>query len=165
VQQDPAGEGVNWYAYAANNPVVEIDPDGLRVTDPKCQKAILDAEKAGKKIETEIDKMKRFLDGLTPLCKYTRGKTPHQQWKGHAGEIEQARTRLRDALRRIALHCKGKDRSEHAGRIGKAGSWLDVPTPGFNMSPFGLPFMPMPFPSPMPAPAPGACPLPMPLPA
>ena len=29
VQQDPVGDGVNWYAYAGNNPLVGIDPEGL----------------------------------------------------------------------------------------------------------------------------------------
>jgi len=29
VQQDPIGDGINWYAYAGNNPVVWIDPEGL----------------------------------------------------------------------------------------------------------------------------------------
>jgi RHS repeat-associated protein len=29
VQQDPIGDGVNWYAYVANNPVVGVDPHGL----------------------------------------------------------------------------------------------------------------------------------------
>jgi RHS repeat-associated protein len=29
VQQDPVGEGMNWYAYARNNPVVGVDPGGL----------------------------------------------------------------------------------------------------------------------------------------
>jgi hypothetical protein len=29
IQQDPLGDGVNWYAYAGNNPVVWADPSGL----------------------------------------------------------------------------------------------------------------------------------------
>ena len=29
MQQDPIGEGVNWYAYAGNNPVRWVDPEGL----------------------------------------------------------------------------------------------------------------------------------------
>ena len=29
IQQDPAGEGVNWYAYVDDNPVTGIDPEGL----------------------------------------------------------------------------------------------------------------------------------------
>jgi RHS repeat-associated protein len=30
IQQDPAGDGMNWYAYVENSPVVWMDPDGLR---------------------------------------------------------------------------------------------------------------------------------------
>ncbi len=29
IQQDPAGDGVNWYAYAEDNPVRGVDPEGL----------------------------------------------------------------------------------------------------------------------------------------
>ena len=29
VQQDPIGDGMNWYPYAGNNPVVWVDPEGL----------------------------------------------------------------------------------------------------------------------------------------
>ncbi len=29
IQQDPIGDGVNWYAYVGNNPLVYIDPEGL----------------------------------------------------------------------------------------------------------------------------------------
>ncbi len=29
IQQDPIGDGVNWYAYVGNNPVVWVDPEGL----------------------------------------------------------------------------------------------------------------------------------------
>jgi len=29
IQQDPIGDDINWYAYAGNNPVVWIDPEGL----------------------------------------------------------------------------------------------------------------------------------------
>ena len=29
-QRDPTGDGVNWYAYTANNPLKFIDPTGLR---------------------------------------------------------------------------------------------------------------------------------------
>lgn len=33
VQQDPIGDGMNWYAYAGSNPVVYVDPEGLDYTD------------------------------------------------------------------------------------------------------------------------------------
>ncbi len=29
IQQDPIGDDINWYVYAANNPVLYIDPEGL----------------------------------------------------------------------------------------------------------------------------------------
>ena len=29
IQQDPSGDGINWYAYVDNNPLVGIDPEGL----------------------------------------------------------------------------------------------------------------------------------------
>jgi hypothetical protein len=29
IQQDPIGDGINWYAYAEDNPVTGIDPEGL----------------------------------------------------------------------------------------------------------------------------------------
>jgi len=32
ISQDPAGDGDNWYAYAGNDPVDEVDPDGLTPT-------------------------------------------------------------------------------------------------------------------------------------
>jgi RHS repeat-associated protein len=32
VQQDPVGDGMNWYAYAGNNPLVWVDPTGLEET-------------------------------------------------------------------------------------------------------------------------------------
>jgi len=33
VQQDPMGDGMNWYAYVGNNPVVWVDPEGFGVLD------------------------------------------------------------------------------------------------------------------------------------
>ena len=33
IQQDPIGDGDNWYAYAGNNPVTGIDPEGLDYGD------------------------------------------------------------------------------------------------------------------------------------
>ena len=33
IQQDPIGDGMNWYAYAYGNPVVYIDPEGLGLRD------------------------------------------------------------------------------------------------------------------------------------
>ena len=32
ISEDPAGDGVNWYVYAAGNPVMLFDPSGLVVT-------------------------------------------------------------------------------------------------------------------------------------
>ena len=34
LQRDPAGQGVNWYAYAANNPMMFIDPTGMFIVLP-----------------------------------------------------------------------------------------------------------------------------------
>jgi RHS repeat-associated protein len=31
IQQDPAGDGMNWYAYAGNNPAAWVDPTGLYI--------------------------------------------------------------------------------------------------------------------------------------
>jgi uncharacterized protein RhaS with RHS repeats len=31
IQQDPIGDDINWYTYAANNPLVSIDPEGTSV--------------------------------------------------------------------------------------------------------------------------------------
>lgn len=33
-QRDPAGDGVNWYAYAANNPMKFVDPTGMYIVLP-----------------------------------------------------------------------------------------------------------------------------------
>ena len=33
ISQDPIGDGVNWYAYVGSNPVVWVDPEGLRFRD------------------------------------------------------------------------------------------------------------------------------------
>ena len=33
ISQDPIGDGVNWYAYVGNNPVVWVDPEGLDYLD------------------------------------------------------------------------------------------------------------------------------------
>ena len=32
IQQDPIGDGMNWYAYAGNNPLRWVDPEGLEDT-------------------------------------------------------------------------------------------------------------------------------------
>jgi hypothetical protein len=34
IQQDPGRDGINWYAYGANNPLRNIDPEGLEEEQP-----------------------------------------------------------------------------------------------------------------------------------
>jgi hypothetical protein len=43
IQQDPAGDGINWYAYAGNNPITEIAPEGLKLEYRGDHRAIQDA--------------------------------------------------------------------------------------------------------------------------
>ncbi len=40
IQQDPIGDGVNWYAYVGNNPVVWVDPEGLHETTLHCRSRV-----------------------------------------------------------------------------------------------------------------------------
>ncbi|MYE88625.1 hypothetical protein F4X33_06485 [Candidatus Poribacteria bacterium] len=39
-QRDPAGDGVNWYAYTANNPLRFVDPTGLRAVNAREKDAL-----------------------------------------------------------------------------------------------------------------------------
>ncbi|MBN1186713.1 MAG: RHS domain-containing protein, partial [Bacteroidales bacterium] len=49
ISVDPVKDGVNWYAYCANNPLVMIDPTGLLTEEQEEE-----AKKAGKKTQREI---------------------------------------------------------------------------------------------------------------
>ncbi len=35
ISKDPAQDGRNWYVYCYNNPLIYIDPNGLKVLQPK----------------------------------------------------------------------------------------------------------------------------------
>ena len=41
ISRDPVGDGINWYAYAYNNPLAFIDPSGLRPVNAVEQAALL----------------------------------------------------------------------------------------------------------------------------
>ena len=41
ISKDPVGNGVNWYAYAVNNPLAFIDPSGLRAVNSDERAALL----------------------------------------------------------------------------------------------------------------------------
>ena len=78
VQQDPIGDGMNWYAYAGNNPLVGIDPKGL--TTDLC---VLSAVYLGEEIQNLWDGLQiglgdrpivdDKLDHCEASCKLARG--------------------------------------------------------------------------------------------
>ncbi|MFB3883456.1 MAG: RHS repeat-associated core domain-containing protein, partial [Armatimonadota bacterium] len=167
IQQDPIGDGMNWYAYVGNNPAGSFDADGARETTPGCAQAIREAETAQKEIERRLAEMERYNPSTPPrvvwprgpfdpdnyadaggggvvLCggkRSTRGKTPEQIHSGHKRQVESWQQRLKNKLREIDEKCSEEDKKEHAARIGKLRPWVTKPVPGFAGA---VPVVPLP---------------------
>ena len=75
IQQDPIGEGINWYAYVGNNPLVWVDPDGLTA-------------------ETNKQFLRRWLKGSLPSdIRYPEGSVELCEMKASPGA-----NKMRDAF-------------------------------------------------------------------
>ncbi len=74
IQQDPAGDGVNWYAYVGNNPLRYIDPEGLWDPDVHFRWAKASALRGGfsDADARRIGQAAHDIDNLTTL-----GSAPH----------------------------------------------------------------------------------------
>ena len=81
ISEDPVGDGVNWYVYAAGNPVRFFDPSGLAVTDWDRQHCT----------DTEIAQLEKITDAWNAA--YQRGDT--QQMKYTHQMAEQIRDQYR----------------------------------------------------------------------
>ncbi|MYE88628.1 hypothetical protein F4X33_06500 [Candidatus Poribacteria bacterium] len=82
-QRDPAGDGVNWYVYTANNPVSFIDPTGLRRVNAREKDALMFTfgYEVGNFLASRINI--KFVDGLP-----RGGRVPHYTLDGKRNTSE-----------------------------------------------------------------------------
>jgi len=62
IQQDPVGDGTNWYAYVGNSPVVRADPEGLKLVYRKGKQEDWDAALARLRLDPGMRDMIRRLE-------------------------------------------------------------------------------------------------------
>ena len=117
IQQDPVGDGMNWYAYAGNNPLRWADPTGLRLRDALKKPFEALGAYIGGKIERSIGRK----NGLTPKDLGLVAPNVPAAAAAVGGATAVAGTAVAGAAVVTGAVCEAGEKAGTAGTVAKAG--------------------------------------------